>query len=844
MSSSNETAMTLPQSEPPASQTTPETTTNTNSTTNNNSNTNTITTQEEIDHHNTATTTTNKEVETPHHGDNSAGPDAQPTTDKSEGQGTCSGIWGWLIPRKRETNGKPTTTKAEDNDNSGTYNKMTHSVRVQKLQEKLKQVKQELKALQDKRDSELQKLSDKLEVEQKKDDLNIASGTLDDINKEIMKFKHISAPDRLSKKLSPSAAHLQQSKASNGHSKEHELVNIHQNQSFRNSSFYNEIAEIFKGLDKREQFFLSCFTVFPENAVVNRRIFVYWGVGEEILDELEKNMPEEMVDKILEEFQEKGLIEPAIQKRKRQVKSYKMHPLVRSAVAVLSQEAVSQEDGSSKDGSPKTGYQKTGSQRGDAQKLSPTARNFFDYDSNGNVLPQRDWTSGLDSNEKMVVDDEVRRSKRLCLQKVNEQDQLLNRKTKGSPISETDLERLVTIFNVSEPFPDLELACLVKMKDSVKKQSQTALEMKEPRAVDWLSKMKGAQVICLGSWPGSTKSHIEVESIEFLEGLANSKNLRFLSLQGVSRINKLPESIGNHSNLMILDLKECHNLEVLSGEIAKLTKLVYLDLSDCYLLPAMPKGLSALSELRVFKGFVISNSQSRSSVGSLDDLKELTKLRKLTINSSSKDFPTDEDLCALQKLGEKVLRKLTIAWGADPNKGSKTRDSKNGKAAKQVDHQGKAPKLAEKLGRILGSKKLMRGVESQEEHKDPIENAPARQQEVTFKSVTMNNPPTPPILKLEKLDLQCFPNPAAKWLTPDSLPDLEKLYIRGGSLETLDKRKWSKVKILRLKYLREVKMTWLELGESFPKLEYLEKVKCPGITLCPCDEHGVWMNNI
>ena len=269
-----------------------------------------------------------------------------------------------------------------------------------------------------------------------------------------MKFKqHISATDRLSKKLRLSAAHLQQSKASNGHSKEHELVNIHQNQSFRNSSFYNEIAEIFKGLDKIEQFVLSCFTVFPENAVVNRRIFVYWGVGGGILDKLGENMPEKMVDKILEEFQEKALIEPAIQKLKPQVKSYKMHPLVRSAVAVLSQEAVSQEHGS---------------QRGGAQN----ARILFDYDSNGNVLSQRDCTSGLDSNENMVVDVAFRRSKRLCLQKVNEQNQLLNRIEKSPrPILAADLERLVTIFNVSEPFPDLELAYLVKMKDLVNKRS-------------------------------------------------------------------------------------------------------------------------------------------------------------------------------------------------------------------------------------------------------------------------------------------------------------------------------------------------------------------------------------
>ena len=95
--------------------------------------------------------------------------------------------------------------------------------------------------------------------------------------------------------------------------------------------------------------------------------------------------------------------------------------------------------------------------------------------------------------------------KRLCLQKVNEQDQLLNRIEKSPcPILEADLERLVTIFNVSEPFPDLKLAYLVKMKDIVNKRRKNALEMKEPRAVDWLSNMKDARVICLGSWPGST----------------------------------------------------------------------------------------------------------------------------------------------------------------------------------------------------------------------------------------------------------------------------------------------------------------------------------------------------
>ena len=267
------------------------------------------------------------------------------------------------------------------------------------------------------------------------------------------------------------------------------------------------------------------------------------------------------------------------------------------------------------------------------------------------------------------------------------------------------------------------------------------------------------------------------------------KNLRFPSLQGISRITELPHSIGNHSNLVILDLKECHNLEILSEEIVKLKKLRYLDVSDCHLLADMPKGLGALSELQVLKGFVISNRQQNRRSGTLDDLKELRNLRKLTINTRSKDFPTGIDLSALRELGEKgVLRNLTIVWGpAEPNK---------------------APKL-----------------ENQMVKEDNQMNKKFPEQ-------------------LEKLDIQCFPKSTATWLTPESLPNLEKLYIRGGNLATLGKYKWSKVKTLRLKYLNELKTTWIKLQESFPDLEYLEKVKCPGITLCPCDEHGAWMKTI
>nr|POE69448.1 hypothetical protein CFP56_34033 [Quercus suber] len=89
---------------------------------------------------------------------------------------------------------------------------------------------------------------------------------------------------------------------------------------------------------------------------------------------------------------------------------------------------------------------------------------------------------------------------------------------------------------------------------------------------------ENAKVVCLGSWPGAIEYYIEEESTEFLNGLTSSKEL---SLQGISLITELPNSIGKHNNLLILDLRERHNLKVLPKEIAQLMNLKYLDLSDC-----------------------------------------------------------------------------------------------------------------------------------------------------------------------------------------------------------------------------------------------------------------------
>ena len=612
----------------------------------------------------------------------------------------------------------------------------------EKLQNNLKQIQDSLTLLQKFEESELAErlntqlraLEDLLKPEEKKPSFS----DINNINKELMKLKY-QIPSIRKQAVTSSRAHSQTSSGSNEGSSVQVLHMLRESESFLGSSFCNEIEEIFSDLNKEKRFILSCFAVLTEHAVVKRRLLTYWALGEGHFL-CDSKSPEEIVDGILLDFKEMGLIQPAINKRKQEVRSYKMDPLVRSALMNI--------------------FQKT---------------ELFTFDSNGNVMGNCPTAKGKKAFLVKGKEKEKLSDKALEKSKASQQQ--------GEQQSWLDPEELVTLFNVNELSPDTKLSDLAKKKS------------KDVKVVDWLSKMKSLQVLYLGRWQKSAGYHIEVKDTAFLKGLKSMEKLKFLSLQGISRINKLPPFISMLKNLVVLDLKDCYNLEVLSEDISSLTSLRYLDISNCYLLGNMPKKLSSLSELEVLKGFIIGDPR-RGKLGTLEDLKGLKKLKKLTIIATRKDFPTPEDLGALQKL--EALRKLTIAWGVQP---------------KNSEEQAKAGELSKHETSLFGKE-----AESSER---PINKLPN---------------------KLKKLDLQCFPCSTPTWLTPDDLPNLGKLYIRGGNFTTLKKGKW-KVEALRLKYLREMKTNWRELKELFPDLVYLERVKCPGITLCPCDENGVWQKS-
>lgn len=326
---------------------------------------------------------------------------------------------------------------------------------------------------------------------------------------------------------------------------------------------------------------------------------------------------------------------------------------------------------------------------------------------------------------------------------------------------------------------------------------------------EWFTEMKHVNILYLGNWDSTSKKHIEVEEPKDLDGLANLKYVKFLSLQGISGITEIPESISNLWNLNVLDLRACHSLEVIPRGIGSLHNLTHLDLSECYLLSGMPKGVRALTNLVVLKGFEVQRSTDKLHSCTLQDLLAMKNLSKLSIHTEIGDFPRWSDLSVLENF--KQLRILTIEWG-----GNLFWNPDSTRVPKPAG-------LARKLTRIITREKANENVSH----------------------------PTgfPPIL--EKLDLKCYPRrSAATWLKPDNLQKLNKLYIRGGELRDLgqfefgtDLKPWNNVKTLRLKYLNEMEMDWTEFQELFPEVKYLEKVKCPKLTMFPCNAHGVWKDN-
>lgn len=492
-------------------------------------------------------------------------------------------------------------------------------------------------------------------------------------------------------------------------------------------STFEEIQAIYNGLDVTLKLCLLCFSVFPENAIIKKKVLVHWWVGEGFID-FSSSITDQggkTVEQIgygyFKDLIAKRIIEPVYKKRRPGADSCKMNPLIRYAVINLAERA-----------------------------------GFVDFDSDRN--PTAKFT---DSRRAFLV----RTKERSSMEELTNNFNLKQ-------------ENVQTLFNVSE----------------------TNFGFRQ----DWFSKMKYVKVLQLGRWQSSVKHVIEAEDSGFLKGLKKMKQLRYLSLRGVSRITELPDSICKLRNLRILNLNGCRDLEKLPDGIGSLDKLTHLDMYECFLISRMPRGLALLSELQVLKGFVVGKKPSSGEDQDhckLKDLAKLEKLKTLRIHMDKSSSLTDQvqELSCLEQF--KKLRSLSISWS-----------------------------------RIYGSSAPKRNIQRMITTIYSMRSVP--------RTLPSFSSPSLPVL-LEKLDLHYFPESTMpEWLVPDRLKQLKKLYIRGGVLGDLGQEcstsPWSSVKVLRLKFLSKLQIEWREVQALFPNLVYLEKFKCPKLSFFPCDQNGVW----
>ncbi|KAI3742954.1 hypothetical protein L1987_60653 [Smallanthus sonchifolius] len=559
---------------------------------------------------------------------------------------------------------------------------------------------------------------------------------------------------------------------------------------------------------------------------------VYWWIGEGLTPQEEDldggKTAEDCANEFFKELMDKDFIEPAVSKSdNRYVAFCKMHPMVRASLVMIADkvmffdfdeygnpkdfgkfdEIVSPEDlpeiyplGDQKD--LFEFFDEKGQNISNPIEIFDSKRNRYQF-----AALDQELSDGKDDDtkKKPLVD---REGKKIDTTK----KYYLYRK---KPITVKSFKVCLMGSGLSKGITWEKLHILFNVKDDM-------LEFKP----EWFLRMKNINVVFLGRWQKWPAHHIEFDDFEFDKTLDHMNHVRFFSLQGVSRVSRLPDSISKLKTLLILDLRACHNLEDIPETIGTLKYLTHLDISECYLLKKVPKGIANLKSLQVFKGFVVVKPDQGRDTCTLEDLEKLENLRKLSTYTHMKDFPQESHLKTLHKFV--ALRKLTILWGGHESKEPETNNS-----IQEVVNK-KKHNLASRVKRLMPRMKQRVG--------GSIRRMNA------FRNSSLGS-------RLEKLDLKCFPHTCKPaWLTADNLQGLKKLYIRGGRFSDLGQYKdtvqwddsaippketWN-VEILRLKYLEELNMEWRELHDLFPKLTSLEKVKCPKLTLFPCNELGVW----
>lgn len=156
------------------------------------------------------------------------------------------------------------------------------------------------------------------------------------------------------------------------------------------------------------------------------------------------------------------------------------------------------------------------------------------------------------------------------------------------------------------------------------------------------------------------RNHISI----LFHKIGSLQHLTSLSLSNTHPLVQLPNSIKKLHKLQILDVSYCQNLKLIPSCIANFKNLSILDASCCGSLEYFPKGLGKLVNLEILLGFKPAKPSQKDG-SHLDELKNLTRLRKLGLCLSQKNQIRHDEVDTLRKLHELQFLSINCFDGHD-----------------------------------------------------------------------------------------------------------------------------------------------------------------------------------
>ncbi|CAL5409712.1 unnamed protein product [Camellia sinensis] len=419
------------------------------------------------------------------------------------------------------------------------------------------------------------------------------------LKKQISSSRHKDEPDE-----SDAALHLRSNDLANING-----ANASKNEAIEQRLDFEQFETRYYGLEEELRLCLLCFSVFPENVEINKRVMIYWWIGEGFAPPLyrrgSRKTPEQFANEFFDKLIELGFIEPVCKYPRLGVNICKMNPFVRSMVIEFAKRT-----------------------------------NFFNFDDESNA-------------EEYYYS----HSLRACLKR-------------GGLTKIQDLGTLHALFNVDETILAFKPEWFSKMKNvkvlylgrwqtspthHIEVEDITAMKKRNANVLDGLENVTQLQFLSLQGISRVT---------ELPRSISKLKNLTILDIRACHNLQVIPNQIRWLKNLTHLDMSECYLLDLMPKGLASLSKLEVLSgfvvgdsrgsctLDDLWKLPKLRK-------LSVHTG--VNSFPSDTDLRALNKFKALTKLT-IAWGRGSLNTAAEQGTAATKKLDLKIALSRKFAF--------------------------------------------------------------------------------------------------------------------------------------------------------------------------------------